>query len=405
MQQDFDIIIAGTGLAGCAMAACLQGQGLNVGLMEFNPPAFLQAPDERPLSLSYASIAILNSLNQWTKLAPESTPIKRVRVSQQGSFGQLEFDHQDLNLPFLGQVVPYFKLHQTLYNLIPHENIIQYQKIHSLTTDETQLAVNFNCESENSTIKTKLLIAADGARSPCRDLLGITLQTQKSGHAAAVFNLSLDQNHPPLAQQRYTPHGSFATLPMSASQQCQLVWTMKQSYFDQLNAMSELQREQQIKTTLKGFTPNTTAIKKMGSYPLQQSCADKQTSHRAILLGAAARSLYPTTAQGFNLIMRDSAALAELICAAQHQQQDIGSADLLQRFVKDRAKDHRAVTSLTQFSYDLFDLNLPLLPTLRGLGMAALNIAPGIKKSVAKKLLGLTAPLPTLALNPVGPTQ
>ena len=98
----------------------------------FNPlskEAFLQAPDERPLSLSYASIAILNSLNQWEQLAPYSTPIKRVRVSQQSSFGQLEFAHHDLKLPFLGQVVPYFKLHQTLYSLVPHENIIQYKKI------------------------------------------------------------------------------------------------------------------------------------------------------------------------------------------------------------------------------------------------------------------------------------
>src|SRR5690606_25032202 len=84
-----------------------------------------------------------------------------------------------------------------------------------------------------------------------------------------------------------------------------------------------------------------------GAWPLMRVVAERRCANRAVLLGNAAHTVHPNGAQGFNLAIRDAAALAERLAAAAQDGADPGSASLLESFVADRRADHAFVGRYT----------------------------------------------------------
>src|SRR5215831_2421850 len=107
-MRDHDILIAGAGPAGGALALALRGSGLRVAILDARPRS-TAAEDPRPLALSNASRLILERLDLWRALTP-TTPIDRIHVSQRGGFGRVELSAAAAQLPALGYVVDYTRL-------------------------------------------------------------------------------------------------------------------------------------------------------------------------------------------------------------------------------------------------------------------------------------------------------
>ncbi len=124
-------------------------------------------------------------------------------------------------------------------------------------------------------------------------------------------------------------------------------------------------------------------LQKVGArsaYPLRHMLINDKVQHpRVVLIGNAAHTLHPVAGQGFNLGMRDVAALAERVGEAARAGADPGSRDLLQRYADSRRRDQQAVS------------------LARNLGLLGLDMAPGAKRLVARRFMGLSGRLPRLA--------
>src|SRR5699024_7298951 len=89
MSVDHDVIIAGGGLNGPALALALAQNGLSVAVVDARP-AMDRAADDfdgRAYALALASRRLLGALGLWADLAPKGQPITKV-VATQGHPGE-----------------------------------------------------------------------------------------------------------------------------------------------------------------------------------------------------------------------------------------------------------------------------------------------------------------------------
>ena len=94
---------------------------------------------------------------------------------------------------------------------------------------------------------------------------------------------------------------------------------------------------------------------------------------RIALVGDAAHAVHPIHAQGFNLGVRDVAALAEVLVEAARAGQDLGSGEVLIRYQRWREADVRLVVGLTDGLNRLFSTDLAPARLLRAAGLNALG--------------------------------
>lgn len=132
-------------------------------------------------------------------------------------------------------------------------------------------------------------------------------------------------------------------------------------------------------------------------YPLRHVEAMRWVSGRAVVIGNAAHSLHPVAGQGFNLALRDVAALAEVlhICAVEGTDPTLGGE--LARYESDRRSDYRRVGGFTDLLIDVFSNALPGLSGARDAGLLGLDLFPAIKRGVMRNAMGRRGPLSRLA--------
>src|SRR5665647_436872 len=108
--EALDILIAGGGPVGAALALALEGSGHSVLLAEArsadsNDARGAAPRDARAIALSYASRLILERLHAWSGIPV--TPIETIHISQRGGFGRTLIRAEDCELPALGYVADY----------------------------------------------------------------------------------------------------------------------------------------------------------------------------------------------------------------------------------------------------------------------------------------------------------
>jgi 2-octaprenyl-6-methoxyphenol hydroxylase len=139
------------------------------------------------------------------------------------------------------------------------------------------------------------------------------------------------------------------------------------------------------------------AVGRRGGYPLRMLQVLAPIRPRLALIGNAAHTLHPIAGQGFNLGLRDVAALAEVLHEAQTLGDDPGSLNLLERYAAWRQADQERVARLTDGLARLFTQTLPPLGWLRNLGLLALDLTPAAKQLLTRQFMGLGGRLPRLA--------
>ncbi len=140
-------------------------------------------------------------------------------------------------------------------------------------------------------------------------------------------------------------------------------------------------------------------VGKRSAYPLSLSKALRLTAERSVLVGNSAHGLHPVAAQGFNLGMRDVAALCDCIVDARtaHPGADLGDPDLLARYAQWRRDDQGKLVRLTDGIVRLFGSSSAPLKAARNIGMLGFDIIPGVRSLFAKHMMGLAGRLPRLS--------
>jgi len=133
------------------------------------------------------------------------------------------------------------------------------------------------------------------------------------------------------------------------------------------------------------------------AYPLKLALTREAIQPRAVLIGNAAHTLHPVAGQGFNLGLRDVAALADVLAEAAAGGRDPGAPETLAAYGRWRGRDQQGVATLTDALARLF-VN-PWLPlrVARDVGMIGLDLLPPARRLVARRFMGTGGRLPRLA--------
>lgn len=384
-----DVAIVGGGLVGASLAAGLARTALKVVLIEpASPPAGAAAWDERCIAINHASQGIFAGLGVWQALAPLAAPILSTHISEQGRFGVARFAAADAGLEALGYNVPVRALGQVLWDKarsLPHTTLRCPAKLESLEPGAETCTLRLD---DGEVLQARLVVAADGMNSAVRQQLGIGAEQRDYRQSAIVTAVRTTRSHGGCAYERFTPGGPIALLPKrdpDGGEACSLVWTTPAEAVEERLAWSEDEFLAAAQETFGERLGRFSALGRRQAWPLTRVLSEQLTAPRTVFAGNAAQSLHPVAAQGFNLGLRDVAALADLLAETSG---DIGGEALRQAYVERRRRDRARVSDFTDQLVRLFSNRVPGLRGLRHLGLLALDLTPPLKEAVLWQNLG-----------------
>jgi len=392
--MQFDVVIAGGGMTGAMLAYALQSQSsriLKIAIVEKQSDAQVKAPslsfDSRSIALSAASVDLLASWGLWSELAPYACPISHISVSDRGHIGKVRLSASEFNRRSLGQVIEIERIGELLYQRlaqVPSSQITWYrpdQIVHiTQNVDSQQLLL-----ASGSVLETQLLALCEGGDSPTRALAGIGCKVEHYQQTALIANIGVAGDHQQKAYERFTSTGPLALLPLTR-QRYSLVWTLNTDDAARLMAASP---QQFLAELQQAFGYRAGVLQSVGerlSYPLSLKTALQASSHRVVLCGNSLHNLHPIAGQGFNLALRDLAALLTLT----EQHADVGCYALTNSYAKVRQQDMQQIVSLTDGLVRLFSNDSKLLALARTLGLTLLDNCPALKSAFAKQTMGLS---------------
>ncbi|MGB0713110.1 MAG: 2-octaprenyl-6-methoxyphenyl hydroxylase [Gammaproteobacteria bacterium] len=413
MTPEFDVAVIGGGLAGASLACALEGRGWKTALVELHAPDSETRPgfDDRGIALSEGSRRIFESIGIWPHIAHEVESIRHIHVSDRGGFGFTRMDAASEGLPALGYVAPARVLSAAMVKALEplrDTTVIAPARLADIRVgaeavdlfcqkgDEPGNDPSADSDGKGIELRARLVVAADGAFSTVRARLGVGIHTRPYGQHAVVANVVPGKAHGGVAYERFTDTGPLALLPLTEGR-CAVVWSVLDTEVEKTLALTD---EEFLAGLQERFGWRLGRFRKVGrrqSFPLRLMEADEQVRPRIAILGNAAHALHPIGGQGFNLGLRDVAALADVIgdgaCA------DPGGLEVLERFQQARRADLRKVTGFTHGLARLFSNRTPGPRLGRNLGLFALDLLPAARSLLVRHAAGVAGDLPRAALG------
>lgn len=408
-NTDFDLIIIGGGLVGASLACALAGSSLRIAIIEAFPfvsdeNEFQPAFDARSVALSYTSKQVFEGIGLWpliNKLGVAA--IKKIHVSDRGHAGVTRLNADDENVEALGYVAETRVIGKALFETLNKQTnmtLIAPAKLKDFDLLPEYASVVVEQEGEIKTLKAKLMVAADGGDSVVRRLSGVRIKQRNYEQSAIIANVATDQPHNNQAFERFTDSGPLALLPMASSNENRysLVWTINSSQQEEMMAWDDETFLSKLKERFGERAGQFINVSQRHIYPLSLMRAQEHVRERLAIIGNAAHTLHPVAGQGFNLGLRDVAALAQVIIdtARDKENNDIGALSNLNTYAEWRRRDHIQTAMATDSLVRLFSNNFLPLAALRNLGLLVVDLVPPLKKVFARHAMGFVGKLPRL---------
>ncbi len=380
MAEHSDIVIAGGGPVGAALARGLCDSGLSVTLIEARV-AGVAVDDTRTIALSHGSRLILERLGVWAALATETTPIQRINISQQRSFGRAELSADDANVPALGYVAGYAALRRALMGALERTTVrvLAGCAVLAVGGDANGAVVSVDAAGTRQELAARLIAIADGGA-----YLDIAhVKTRDYRQSALVCDVASEQPHQNRAFERFTPDGPLALLPNARG--WSVIWTVHREFAQQLGSLDNAEFCRRLHASFGSTVGVFSAAGRRHVFPLALRYAKQPVAPRTLLIGNAAQTLHPVAGQGFNLGLRDAWELARVILA--RGERDLGGGELLDQYFSQRRFDRIATILFTDTLIRLFCNDIPLLNGARGLGLAAFGGIPAARNFLARRMM------------------
>ena len=375
------VIIVGGGPVGSVLALALQQQGVAFTMLEARAKG-ASHKDTRALALSYGSRLILEKLGVWDVDSAKATAINTIHISQRGGLGRTNLNAAEHNQEALGYVLPYGALTQALDGALDTSQVMYEAEATQIKPSEPFAEVTFNQNSKSHTLQSALLVVADGGRS-LGEIAGIAKETKEYGHDALVSKVTAELPHNNIAYERFTPSGPMALLP-NGNAGFSLVWTGEKACIDALLQLDDATFLSQLHAAFGDRVGKFLSIEKRMSFPLKLSTLKPSTAPHLVIIGNAAQTMHPVAGQGFNVGLRDSKTLADLI--VESPATALGAAPMLDTYSKQRRRDPRGGILFTDLLVNIFSNDTIGLSALRGAGLGALELLKPAKNMLVSKM-------------------
>lgn len=386
-----DIAIVGGGLVGGTLAVALAATGAEIALIDRLAPSRQTdaAFDGRASAIALAPQRMLDAIGIWSRLADRATPILDIRVADGDSHLFLHYDSADVGTDALGYMLENRYIRAGLFDVIgAHPNIRQSAPAEVVALDTAGGRGHLTL-ANGDTITAALIVGADGRMSSVRAQAGIGVDEWRYKQIGIVCTVRHEKPHHNVAHEHFLPAGPFAILPL-AENRSSLVWTERDDLAPQIVALPPHEFMRELERRFGDFLGALTREGPVWTYPLAMHLAHATIAPRMALVGDAAHGMHPIAGQGFNLGLRDVAALAQVIADDARLGLDIGSATTLRRYADWRRLDTITMLGLTDALNRLFSNDVAPIRLARDLGLAAVDAAKPAKRFFMRHAMGLT---------------
>ncbi|HEY0268277.1 MAG TPA: FAD-dependent monooxygenase [Methyloradius sp.] len=235
--------------------------------------------------------------------------------------------------------------------------------------------------SAGQLLKSKLVIAADGANSWVRAQAGIGVNRQPYAQQALVANFTTEYSPQNIARQWFESNGILAWLPLP-DHKISIVWSTEEA-----KQLSQLPREELIAKVAEAgdyYLGELDLIGQPHVFSITKSKSESLVQQRVALLGDAAHQVHPLAGQGVNLGFRDVIELSHVL-SQRNPKQDLGDIMLLRKYARARKADVLALESVTHGLHDLFGSPVPFVKKLRSFGLEWVNQQAGLKQYLIRQ--------------------
>jgi len=406
-SADTDILIAGGGIAGATLALLLAEKGFSVLLAEPRPPdsaAVVDDVGQRVVALNQASRQVLAMASGWP--APDAagpTAYRTMQIEDERGTGRLTFEAFEHGVEALGWIVDHRQLHGVLWQRLRAGRV-------RLLAGRAVVAVDDNGADgeiasarldDGTLLKTRLLIAADGARSALRQGLGIPLAATAYGQKALVAVIMTREPNSGIAWQRFLSGGPLALLPVTRGRSS-IVWSLPDERAAAMIAAGDDEFHRALNTASREVFGPVEASGPRAAFALDMQLARRYVAGRVVLLGDAAHRTHPLAGQGLNLGLADCAALLAVL--GTEQRPLAAPRSWLRRWERARRSEDEIMIRATDL------INRTMSPALgpfsaprswlAGFGLAAVDRLWPLKDWLFRRAAGLTPPAAPLLRQP-----
>jgi 2-octaprenyl-6-methoxyphenol hydroxylase len=415
LTAPYDILIAGGGFAGLALARALsvslRGE-LRIAVIERQslPPAVSTTAKTvgRAVTLSAASVRLLSALGVWSQLVPHAQAIADIDITDTALEATVRLPVLSYHNRLEGDepaswVIETSYLRDALLTATRDSagvDLLDACGIAGFAADASSVRVSL---ANGAELKGALLVAADGRASSIREAAGIKSVGWRHDQIGIITTVAHELPHGGRATQHFLPAGPFAILPLPGThsafpeggRSC-VTWSENAERGAGLMALDDTaflaELESRFDTRLGGLAldgPRSSA-------PLDTHLARSYVAPRVALIGDAAHAVHPIAGQGLNLALRDIAALTEVIADAGRLGLDIGAGEPLERYERWRRFDSTLSAAGMDALNRLFSNDWVLARTIRDAGAGVIDRLPGLKSVLVQQAAGVAGDMPKL---------
>ncbi|QNW93927.1 FAD-dependent monooxygenase [Acinetobacter seifertii] len=325
MSEVLDVVIVGGGLVGGLTALLLAQGGVQPTVLDAAPvldvEKTLSVMNPRVLALSQATIHLLKTVNVWDDLSRQM-PYTGMQVWNLNGYGEINFGHESVQRPMSEQALGSM-VEPSVLNVAIQQKMLEQLTDYRTEVRVTRIEQGVGCWhiqlADGSTLKTKLLIGADGANSFVREQAFIDLDVLDYKQAAISCAIKTSKPHHYVARQIFLPTGPLAYLPMASLEESEngywqsIVWTLPDDYADEYSALSDAEFMQLLTRESQHMLGEVLDVRSRAQFPLKARAAKHYVKAGLALIGDAAHVIHPLAGQGVNIGCLDAAVLCDAL--------------------------------------------------------------------------------------------
>lgn len=389
---EVDVVIVGSGMVGLTAACALAQTPLTLMVVDDKklPRPLSADPCLRASAINSGSEAYFSHLNIWDKLLASKRvlTLQRIEAREKQGTAFFKLDSNDHSYANLGHIIENDLIINQLYEQLGSSSQVQYSASHvkkiTITDQNAQVYLH-----NNEMVKTKLIIAADGANSWVRQAMQINLWQYRYRHHALVARVKTAKEHNQCARQLFYADGIVAFLPLWVADEHCVVWSVKPDQVERLQNNTTAAFDAALTAMSASWLGNCMLQSPIRSFPLRARYVLLPVRHRVIFIGDAAHTIHPLAGQGVNLGLRDVADLIGCLRQLHQQGKDIGRKHHFSGYQLRRNRDVLSMLVSMQTIESCFDGQLTIKKWLRRTGMNVINHSPRLKQYLLNYALGL----------------